>query len=264
MGVLLIILSAPRNSDEDTAGLLRTVSVLSTGEFSTFVAVAMLVLVVLIYRAYVRGHDSVELLVLIVSLFGAISVVSSKSLGTMARIAAMAEHATTDGGLPNVNVPGSKMLSGAGGNGTLPPGGTLGGQPAHVPRPSATSESIPSTVIFLILSLLGQEFFKQQLLSRFPLTRFQPIHYATFNSLSVITSILLFGELQSQSLSTALRFFAGFFGGMAVVVYGSLLIGSGQGTGDEQPTPGAPLASLIPTDIVQGIFEKEPQKEQAD
>ncbi|KAI9032412.1 magnesium transporter NIPA-domain-containing protein [Hyaloraphidium curvatum] len=262
LGVLLIILSAPRNSDEDTAGLLRTVSVLYTGAFSTFVALAMLFLIFLIYWAYVRGHDSVELLVLIVSVFGAISVVSSKSLGTLARIGVTSpDLAGTAGAPPVAGAAAGNLLHSAlslAENGTLLPSSA---PHAHAPSQPSSSESISSTLIFLVLSLLGQEFFKQQLLSRFPLTRFQPVHYATFNSLSVVTSIVLFGELRGAGVAAVLRFFGGFFLGMAVVVHGSRLIGAAQ---DEQPTPGAPLASLIPADIVHGMFEKGPEKEQAD
>lgn len=252
----MIIISAPRRDDEDTAGLTRAVSMLSTGAFSTFVALAMTFLIVLIYVAYVRNNDSVELLVLIVSVFGAISVVSSKSLGTIARLgvanaALPLQEAAAPNGLGDV-------LNDVVVNGTqlLQPHP----HPHYKPRPPPLSESVSSTVIFLVLSLLGQEFFKQQLLSRFPLTRFQPIHYATFNTLSVIASIILFGELQGAGFAAGAKFFAGFFVGMAVVVYGSLLIGSVQG--EEQPTPGGPLASLIPSDIL--FAESPPEKEQAD
>jgi hypothetical protein len=197
----------------------------------------MAFLTVLIYSAYVRGNDSVELLVLIVSLFGAISVVSSKSLGTMARL-----------GVANLDLP-NGAPAGLAVNGTLPK------QPSQAFPAPALSESISSTVIFLVLSLLGQEFFKQQLLSRFPLTRFQPIHYATFNSLSVLSSIFLFGELQGASAAAVVRFFSGFIIGMAIVVYGSLMIGKGE---PETPADGAPLSSLV-----QGMFDVG-EKEQAD
>ncbi|KXS12013.1 hypothetical protein M427DRAFT_59882 [Gonapodya prolifera JEL478] len=78
----------------------------------------------------------------------------------------------------------------------------------------------PTTATFLVISLALQEVFRQQALSRFSLTQFQPLLYACHNTISVLSSSIVFDELKDATHWETARFLAGFIVGLGLVVHG--------------------------------------------
>ncbi|KAJ1645706.1 hypothetical protein J3B02_000201 [Coemansia erecta] len=194
-GVGLILLVAPRRSAaEDAVQFVEAVSQSGVLGFFGLVYVIQAALISLI-RA---GHRSLFLYVLVASLFGSMNVMASKMLTMFVRLK------MAFAGIPN---PADIAFYGAIG--------------AEMARPAVWFLTVPQIIAALGmgLSIVGQESFRQQALGRYPVMQFQPVFFATFNVVATLASLLLFRELDGWA--HAVLFFAVFFTGIAVIVYGS-------------------------------------------
>ncbi|KAJ2779807.1 hypothetical protein H4R18_003802 [Coemansia javaensis] len=194
-GVLCILLVAPRRpAPSDPAQLVEAVA--ASGIMGVFgvVCAAQLALVALI-RA---GRQSLFLYVLVASLFGAMNVMASKLLTTFGRLR------LSYAAVPN---PADVAFYGAAG--------------AAQARPVLLSLTLPQLAAgaALAASIVGQESFRQQALGRFPVMRFQPVFFATFNVVATLAGLLLFRELDGWA--HGLLFAAVFTVGISLILYGS-------------------------------------------
>ncbi|KAJ2799862.1 hypothetical protein H4R21_003402 [Coemansia helicoidea] len=194
-GVGCILLVAPRRAAaDDPAQFVQ--AVVGSGIVGVFgvVCAVQLALVALIRR----GHQTLFLYVLVASLFGSMNVMASKLLTTYARLR------MTFAAVPN---PADVAFYGA--------AGALQARPVllFLTAPQAAAAAA------MAASIVGQESFRQQALGRYPVMRFQPVFFATFNVVATLSGLLLFRELDGWA--HALEFFAAFAAGIALILYGS-------------------------------------------
>ena len=94
-------------------------------------------------------------------------------------------------------------------------------QPPPPPDGTAISSAVGVLTFLLVMSTVTQEVCKQQALSRFPVSQFQPLLYALFNVLSILTSVIVFRELDGEDWFGWLWFLVFFSAGMTVIWFGS-------------------------------------------
>jgi hypothetical protein len=162
------------------------------------------------------------------SVFGGITVLSSKMVSCILRVMATENQST------------GKALSDAGAasvHDILHHNQTIKAAVSHnttAYTPEAAQAALFILLITLVGSIIGQEVFKQQALSRFPVSQFQPLFYAAYNSIAVLSSVFAFQELPPVAASW-LWFITWFTVGMAVITRGSLEVGGGSGSNGDRP-----------------------------
>ncbi|KAJ2696090.1 hypothetical protein H4R19_005778 [Coemansia spiralis] len=194
-GVACILLVAPRRAAaDDPAQFVQAVAASSIVGVFGVVYVVLLALIALIRS----GHQTLILYVLVASLFGSMNVMASKLLTTYARLK------MTFAAVPN---PADIAFYGAMG--------------AAQARPVLLFLTVPQAVAAVVMaaSIIGQESFRQQALGRYPVMRFQPVFFATFNIVATLSGLLLFRELDGWA--HAMVFFAAFIAGISLILYGS-------------------------------------------
>lgn len=100
--------------------------------------------------------------------------------------------------------------------------------------PEAAQSALFILIITLVGSVVGQEVFKQQALSRFPVSLFQPLFYAAYNSVAVLSSVFAFQELPPTAASWL--WFIGWFAlAMTIISRGSLEVSGGNLAPGDKP-----------------------------
>ncbi|RKO86139.1 magnesium transporter NIPA-domain-containing protein, partial [Blyttiomyces helicus] len=167
LGVVIILLAAPKNGG-DELGSTPSQVLEALSRASVAFAIAGLLQSYVMFRILVRGQETIPLYVAACAIFGAVTVACGRILSVMARVGASSVHAahqaesdplgnhtTLQDSIESLAVDGQK-------------GGAVG-------------YGLGVLIFMLIGSVVGQEFFKQQALGRFPVSRFQPVLYAGFN-----------------------------------------------------------------------------------
>ncbi|KNC97372.1 uncharacterized protein SPPG_07299 [Spizellomyces punctatus DAOM BR117] len=149
------------------------------------------------WRDFLGKDYNLYLHVAICSLFGAVTVTCGKVLSVLARVRAMS--ATSSG----AHVAVANATTGAAGEVT-----------------SSTGVATPVLAMILVIgmSVMGLELFRQRALTHYPVSRFQPMLFATFNGCAVMSNVLLFHEI--PTISGLIQFFAIFGVGMTVILMG--------------------------------------------
>ncbi|KAI9354574.1 magnesium transporter [Zopfochytrium polystomum] len=122
----------------------------------------------LIYLVFGRGRFGLAELVGVCSLFGAINVTCGRIISVLVRVSA----------------------SSSGDTETEP----VSEEPTVLSKTSL-SLAVAAVAVMIVCSIVGQEYFKQEALSRYPVSTFQPVLFAGFNTAAVLTSIVLFREI---------------------------------------------------------------------
>ncbi|KAI8854426.1 magnesium transporter [Chytridium lagenaria] len=202
-GYMLIILSvfailwiAPTSIDKLGRTPTEVFENLSQPLFITGFSGIFLLLSILLFQILVRRRETLMLMVSVCSLFGAAVVVSGKIISVVARLSLE--------------------------------------QDTPVDRDTAADISSAICVLVVIAgaSIAAQEFFKQEVLTRFSVSIVQPIGFAAFNVTAVLSNIILFQEI--ETVSGMLSFFLVFGIAIAVMVIGSMMI---QDTHSRAPAP---------------------------
>ncbi|KAJ3195085.1 adenylate kinase [Irineochytrium annulatum] len=160
-------------------------------------------LTVVIYQVIVRQNQTLPLLVACCSLFGAITVISGKIISVIIRLSAIEEHKAHPDSSPHKGVVQDSYES--------------------MQKESASAtDIIPSLIVLVVMvagSIVGQEVFKQEALTRYAVSTFQPVLFAGFNTAVVLSNIILFREIATFG---ELLFFTLVFGiSISVALIGS-------------------------------------------
>ncbi|KAJ3290169.1 hypothetical protein BCR33DRAFT_111932 [Rhizoclosmatium globosum] len=184
VAVALILVASPSGANTSLGSTPKEVlESLSRYEFLTGFSGVFLVQTYLIYLAMFR-RTSILLLTAICSLFGAIVVVGGKVITSLLGAAATSSHSLY-----------------------------------------STPDAIPSLLIIITMvvgSVVIQEYFKQEALTRYSVSKFQPIFFAGFNSAAVLSSVILFKECETWQGLIAYLLFFGF--AIGIILVGSQMI----------------------------------------
>ncbi|KAI8324408.1 hypothetical protein GQ54DRAFT_256571 [Martensiomyces pterosporus] len=194
-GVGCILLVAPRKSAASDA--IQFVELVATSGILGLFGILYVVQGVLIMMIR-RGHQSLFLYVLVASLFGSMNVMVSKILTTFMRLKLAFSS------IPN---PADIVFYGATDAAQAQPW-------LHL----ATGPQVLAAIVMAV-SIIGQESFRQQALGKYSVMEFQPVFFATFNVVATLSGLLLFKELDGWG--HAVVFFAVFFAGISLILYGS-------------------------------------------
>lgn len=194
-GVGCILLVAPRKPAASDA--IQFVEIVSTSGILMLFALYYLIqacLIVLIRK----GHQSLFLYVLVASLFGSMNVMVSKIFTMFMRLK------MSFSAMPN---PADIVFYGA--------------ASAYTARPLLFFLTGPQIIaaVVMVLSIVGQESFRQQALGKYPVMQFQPVFFATYNVVATLSGLLLFKELDGWM--HAVVFFSAFIIGIGFILYGS-------------------------------------------
>ncbi|KAI8619546.1 magnesium transporter [Chytriomyces sp. MP71] len=195
VGVILILFVSPQTGNTLGRTPDEILTSLSSTLFLSGFSSIFLVQTVLIYHALFR-RTTINLLASICSLFGAIVVVGSKVISSLLQTAASSKTSLYQ-----------------------------------------TNDAVPALFIIVIMvvgSVVIQEFFKQEALTRFSISKFQPIFFAGFNTAAVLSSVVLFREFDTWVGFTG--FLVVFSLAIAVILQGSVKIQMQDGgVGDLEP-----------------------------
>ncbi|KAI9330764.1 magnesium transporter, partial [Obelidium mucronatum] len=181
--VALILFISPKSGSSLGSTPDQVLEALSSYTFLSVFSGIFLIQTFLIYNALFR-RTSIILLTSICSLFGAIVVMGGKII--------------------------TSLLGSA----------TLSSQSLY-----ETPDGIPSLLILLTMvigSVVIQEYFKQEALTRYSVSTFQPIFFAGFNTAAVLSSVVVFREFETwQGL---FGFLVVFGVAIAIILVGSRMI----------------------------------------
>ncbi|KAI8868319.1 hypothetical protein GQ42DRAFT_113491, partial [Ramicandelaber brevisporus] len=214
-GVFTILAVAPRGDSDNTTnaasggsgggGLQTADDVLALAASLRTIATfggSYIVIGTLIYIAlYI--HESLFILTVIASLFGALNVSASKMITTYLRLAGTHNESSV-----------SSQSSPDGDIGAL---GAIAFKIHHASYPQLVYAV--AAVLVLAISITGQETFRQRALGKYPVLEFQPLFFAVFNTSAVAIGVYLFREL--HTLRECVTFGSFFAIGLWLVVYGS-------------------------------------------
>ncbi|KAJ1969203.1 hypothetical protein IWQ62_000768 [Dispira parvispora] len=167
-----------------------------------------------------RARHPLVLYVLIASLFGSINIMASKTITTYLRLltTSLVDNGPASPfpveGFPEVvtSVDDTSILTSALSifSYELSPGLPL------------FAWSTLGVLVTLAISVVGQEYYKQQALSRYPLLQVQPLFFAIFNVAAVLMGLVLFREI--HGVWALMWFIMGFSTGIWLIIKGSQLL----------------------------------------
>ncbi|KAI3657314.1 hypothetical protein MP638_005015 [Amoeboaphelidium occidentale] len=197
LGVFMIILVAPKKDGQIISGMNNITAWLQFLDHSNFIMVVLILLfgaLIAVYQLIVSKKQSIYNFVVTAALFASINVITSKTISLYFRASVLQQD-------------------------------TIKNDDDLTPSRSALF------VLFstLILSIIGQEVFRQQAYGKFNVSQFQPLLYACFNVLSVISNEVVFKELES-GFTTRVTFYSVFMGGIFVIYRGSMQLQHDQAT----------------------------------
>ncbi|KAJ3075223.1 hypothetical protein HDU98_008830 [Podochytrium sp. JEL0797] len=185
--VAVILFASPSKDSSLGSTPAQVLESLSSYEFLAAFSGIFMIQTFLIYHALFR-RTSILLLTSICSLFGAVVVAGGKIITSLLGAAATSSQSLYQ-----------------------------------------TPDAIPTLIIILIMvvgSIVIQEYFKQEALTRYSVSKFQPIFFAGFNTAAVLTSVIVFRECETWA---ELVVYLMFFGvAMSIIMVGSRLIQSGE------------------------------------
>ncbi|KAJ1656939.1 hypothetical protein IWQ61_003583 [Dispira simplex] len=226
LGVCCILLVAPKDATfVPQTGLQvdppaqQFLIFLSAAHPFTLLAVLLLIQLGLTTSA-VRARHPLVLYVLIASLFGSINIMASKTITTYLRLltSSLINNSSTTPfpveGFPEVitSTDDTSILKSVLSffSYELSPGIPL------------FAWSTLGVLITLGISVVGQEYYKQQALSRYPLLQVQPLFFAIFNVAAVLMGLVLFREI--HGVWALAWFIMGFVLGIWLIIQGSQLL----------------------------------------
>lgn len=206
-GVLLILLGAPRNTETSLSGRVKTVQdwvqMMSDSDMSSMVMLLGVVEVGILYQIVIRNRHDIQMYVGSTAVFGSLAILSSNALTVLLKVMAVSESAAA--------------AEGSSVNGTL-----VNTKHVHHTQETSPGPTLFVLIITLLSSSIAQEIMKQQSYSRFPVSKFQPMLYAVFNILGVLSNMVVFREVTGGVVSW--MYFLMFFGLGIVMVYEGILM----------------------------------------
>ncbi|KAK5669955.1 hypothetical protein BDV3_004061 [Batrachochytrium dendrobatidis] len=205
-GVFGILIVAPKGESSLGSSISEILSSCARPGMVNSFTFLFIAIVLLIYQIFVNQVHKITLYVAVCSLFGTLTITSAKILSLLMRLPptkTFVSKANETMWLSNTStmdfdttLPHTPLL----GSEKIPLVGLL--EQKDFEKTLKSNSLVIATAylaltLIIVMSIGGQEFFKQQALGRFPVSRFQPMLYAGFNGCVVLSSVLLFGETES-------------------------------------------------------------------
>lgn len=210
LGVLLILIAAPKpetSSSGDNAFLPDTkqqwMEIMSSSGFFWTVSPLVILEIAMLHQIFVKNSCSILVYVGSTAALGAITVISSRALILLLRVISLSQSSKTE------------ILS------SLNNSTSSSKYHKHIPVDTDVGPAMFVVLVTIFFGSVSQEIAKQAALSKFPTSKFQPLLYAAFNTLSVLGNVIVFREIRGGFLQWTI-FLVGFFSGISLVYHGTL------------------------------------------
>lgn len=237
-GVLILLFASPKSSANLGSTIPEVLETLSSPLFISSIFIILAGIGYFSFKLFVNREKLLFNFVICQSLFATLSVLFSKTLSFLLRVMASSPSSSSSSAM-------DKELD-------QPADAVVGPEISPELRRSSSSSYSSSSgaapislILFAVVTcLVGTEFFKQQALGRFPVSKVIPLAYAIFSLCAALSNVIVFREI--TEFSGFFFFIISFIPGMGIIFLGITMVQQDLHSGIEESSSSSSNSGSTP------------------